>query len=123
MYIKAKMGIVGVLASLVSGLAGTYFYFTQETDIDRVRSLNLSRATKKGRCKVRINGDQGRVVGGSDLDYNEFYKGHGDKGAVVATSCLKKLTEVDREKEDVVVEVTKGNDGSYVFSKVIIQQQ
>ncbi|AEG72496.1 hypothetical protein MHF_0197 [Mycoplasma haemofelis Ohio2] len=39
MHTKAKMALLGALVSLVSGSTGTYFYLTQETDIDRVLSL------------------------------------------------------------------------------------
>ncbi|AEG72500.1 hypothetical protein MHF_0201 [Mycoplasma haemofelis Ohio2] len=65
MYTKAKIGLSGALVSLVSGLIGTYFYLTQETDIDRVLRLDSQPTTKKGRCRIQINGDGGEDSGRS----------------------------------------------------------
>ncbi|CBY93251.1 hypothetical protein HF1_12430 [Mycoplasma haemofelis str. Langford 1] len=110
MSIKVKTSIAGILTSLIFGIAGTYFYFTQESDIDRVLNLDLQSTSKKGRCKVRVQG-----IGGNGTEqtfsYSDFYKEGGDKRGMIAGACLKKLTKVDKNREDAVAVMEKATMG------------
>ncbi|CBY92184.1 hypothetical protein HF1_01760 [Mycoplasma haemofelis str. Langford 1] len=121
MHTKAKMGLSGALVSLVSGLTGTYFYLTQETDVDR--ALMLSSSKRGGRCKIRIYRNSDTSMTDGSQEYSDFYKEHGDKKGVFAGKFLAKLAErlPSEESKNIVVEV-RLEGGSYTFKNAIITE-
>ncbi|AEG73558.1 hypothetical protein MHF_1322 [Mycoplasma haemofelis Ohio2] len=122
MTTKVKMGLAGGLSSLAATSIGAYFGLQSNNDpVTEILNLNLNlqRASKKGRCKVRVQG-----IGGNGTEqtfsYSDFYKEGGDKREMIAGACLKKLTKVDKDREDAVAVMEKGNNGDYVFKEMRI---
>ncbi|AEG72498.1 hypothetical protein MHF_0199 [Mycoplasma haemofelis Ohio2] len=104
---KVRMGLAGGLASLTAGSVGAYLGLDGSDDpISKVLSLDSHRTTKNGRCRIRVNLGSGNEE--NEKEYGEFYKQSGDSKGVVASYCLKRLSEVDKEKEDAVVVLERG---------------
>ncbi|CBY93248.1 hypothetical protein HF1_12400 [Mycoplasma haemofelis str. Langford 1] len=118
MTTKVRMGLAGGLSSLVASSIGAYFGLQSNND-PVTEILNLQRASKKGRCRVRITSS---TTLGSGREYKDFYQENGDKRKEIATSCLKKLPSVNMDREDVIVEVIKNSYGSYAVSRVVISE-
>ncbi|CBY93313.1 hypothetical protein HF1_13050 [Mycoplasma haemofelis str. Langford 1] len=117
---KVRMGLAGTLGSLMAGSVGAYFGLRENEDIDPVTSvlnLNSSRTSGRGRCMVRTTSS---TTLGQDKEYGEFLKQSGDAKASIATACLRKFPEINKEYEDVTVEVINDSYGKYIVSQVKI---
>ncbi|AEG72504.1 hypothetical protein HF1_01770 [Mycoplasma haemofelis str. Langford 1] len=115
---KVRMGFAGGLASLTAGSVGAYLGLERDDDsINKVLNLHFTKTTRRGGCKVLIEGEGTH----SNQKYEDFYKSYGDKNGEFARICLNKIPSLNKELENVLVRVKKGSDGSYVFDSVGIE--
>ncbi|CBY93249.1 hypothetical protein HF1_12410 [Mycoplasma haemofelis str. Langford 1] len=125
MSARIKLGLGGVLASLISGSVGAYLGLEEKEDpsITKVLSLDSQTTSKFGKCKVRLENIGGESGTEHSYSYSEFYKERGDKKGVLANACLKKLDkDVDKGEENAVAVLEEKNGDWIVKEWKIVQQ-